>query len=148
MTGINALEPLHQGNLQTEIPLGKTDPQRKASNDRAKTSSLSVTAKLLQPAVRKDGTGSEFFHRNLPKQNPASRNLHSIEKEEPPICRVCIISPERSKRPNQRFRTLFPIPRIHENGHRAVIDQGNLHVRPKLPAFHPAFQQRPQFLLK
>lgn len=42
----------------------------------------------------------------------------------------------------------LPAAGVHENGYRPVVDQGNLHVRAKLPALHPAFQQIRQFLLE
>lgn len=45
-------------------------------------------------------------------------------------------------------KNLLPVPGIHEDCHRAVIDQGNLHIRTEFPALHPASQQCGQLLLE
>ena len=88
-----------------------------------------VTARLIR-AKRKSGTASLYWPCHFRMEAvPIPQGLSTLHSP---------LSPLPS----------LPVTGIHENGHRTVVDQGNLHIRAKFAAFHPAFQQGRQFPLE
>lgn len=91
---------------------------------------------------------TRFLNINTPRDEQDFHGRTGVRRSSSGSGEAVLLQDAPSFNPPLGTLSSLPVPGVHENGYRPVVNQGNLHVRAKLTALHPAFQQVRQFLLE